>query len=149
MTQGSHQGAHDSLDEARRQLERWRRTRKRGTRIPAPLWAAAVEAAREHGVSRAASALRLDYYGLKERLESPPLESPPLESLPLESAPEPSGHEAANGGGFLEIPLFASAAPECVFELEDGHGSRLRVAVKGAALAEMEALARALWSMAR
>lgn len=144
MKQGSHQEAHDSLDEARRQLERWRRTRKRGTRIPAPLWAAAVEAAREHGVSRASRALRLDYYGLKERLESVPLESPPLES-----APEPSGHEAANGGGFLEIPLFASAAPECVFELEDGHGSRLRVAVKGAALAEMEALARALWSMER
>ena len=144
MTQGSHQGVHDSLDEARRQLERWRRTRKRGTRIPAPLWDAAVEAAREHGVSRAASALRLDYYGLKERLESAPLESPPLEL-----APEPSGHEVANGGGFLEIPLFASAAPECIFELEDGHGSRLRVAVKGAALLEMEALARALWSMAR
>ena len=144
MKQGSHQGAHDSLDEVRRQLERWRRTRTRGTRIPAPLWAAAVEAAREHGVSRASSTLRLDYYGLKERLESAP-----LESTLLESAPEPAGYEAPNGGGFLEIPLFASVPPECIFELEDGHGTRMRVTLKGAASAELEALAHAFWRMAR
>jgi hypothetical protein len=31
------------------------------------LWAAAVEAAREYGVSRTASVLRVDYYALKKR----------------------------------------------------------------------------------
>ena len=140
MKHGSQQEAHGSLDEAHRQLQQWRRTRTRGTRIPAPLWAAAVAAAREHGVSKASSALRLDYYRLKDRLET---------ASPEPTSPEPSGHVTTKGEGFLEIPLFAPAAPECVFELEDGHGARLRVALKGVASAELEALARTFWSMAR
>jgi hypothetical protein len=100
------------------------------------LWDAAAEAAREHGVSKVAGALHLDYYKLKERLE------------PVEPAPELAGPEPGNGQGFLEIPLYSSAA-ECVFELEDGQGTRLRVAFKGASAAELEPLARAFWSLAR
>ena len=34
----------------RRRFDEWRRQRRRRTRIPEPLWVAAVEAAREHGV---------------------------------------------------------------------------------------------------
>jgi hypothetical protein len=97
------------------------------------LWDAAAEAAREYGVSKVAGALHLDYYKLKDRLES---------------APELPGPEPDNGPGFLEIPLYSSAA-ECVFELEDGQGTRLRVAFKGASAAELEPLARAFWSLAR
>jgi hypothetical protein len=98
------------------------------------LWDAAAEAAREYGVSKVAGTLRLDYYKLKERLES---------------APELSGPEASNGGGFLEVPLYAAPAAECVLELEDGEGTRLRVALQGVSPAELEPLARALWSLAR
>ena len=53
------------LERTRRRFERWRRSRKKRTPIPDPLWAAAVEAADEYGVSRTASALRVDYYSLK------------------------------------------------------------------------------------
>lgn len=129
MKHGSHQRHDDSLNQARLQLEQWRKTRGRGRRIPASLWAAAVDAAREHGVSKASKVLRLDYYGLKKRLDSP--HKPP-----------------AGAGGFLRIPLLTSSTPECVFELENGQ-ARLRVVLKGAAPAELEALARALWSTPR
>ena len=133
MKQGSRPLSRDALSEAQSQFEQWRASRKRGTRIPEGLWRAAVEAAREHGVSKAAQALGLDYYGLKQRLES---------------TAELSESEGSAEPGFVEIPLFA-AAPECVLELEDAEGARLRIELKGPAAAQCAALAQALWSVAR
>jgi len=133
MKQGPPNRSRDILSDAQSQFDRWRRRRSRGTRIPAALWDAAAQAAQEYGVSKVAGALHLDYYKLKERLES---------------APTLSGPEPGNGQGFLEIPLYPSAT-ECVFELEDGQGARLRVAFKGASPTELEPLARAFWSLAR
>jgi len=48
--------AGDSLEQIRQQLQDWRAGRKLGERIPAPLWAAAVDAAREQGLHRVATA---------------------------------------------------------------------------------------------
>jgi hypothetical protein len=96
------------------------------------LWQAAVEAAEEHGVSKISQELSLDYYRLKERVETD------------------SEEEGDGGSGFLELPVFAaSASGECVLEIEDGQGARLRVELKGAAASELEPLARALWSVER
>ncbi len=134
MKQASARDSRDILSDVQSEFKRWRRNRRRGTRIPTALWRAAVEAAQDHGISKAAQALRLDYYGLKDRVES---------------ASKLSGPEPATGRGFLEIPLGAPSATECVLQLEDGQGARLRVEFKGAALADLETLARAFWSMAR
>ncbi len=105
-----------------------------GTRIPEGLWQAAVDAARECGVSRAAQALGLDYYRLKKRAESTHEDS--------ESGLAGAGRE------FLEIPLLASA-PECVLEMKDAQGALLRVELRGPAAAHCQTLAQALWSVAR
>jgi hypothetical protein len=121
----------DILSEVESQFERWRQSRSRGTRIPETLWDAAVGTARECGLSKAAGALHLDYYKLKHRLEAVP------------------GLTTVRDGGFLEIPMSASSGSECVFELEDGRGTRRRVAFKGASPADLEPLARAFWSLAR
>ena len=48
-----------------RRFERWRKGHKARLPIPEVLWSAAAEAAREHGVFRAAKALRLEYGKLK------------------------------------------------------------------------------------
>ncbi len=136
MKRGSPRPARDLLSDARRQFERWRRSRKRGTRIPEALWRAAAEAGQEHGVSKTAQALRLDYYALKERVELAPEKR---------STAKPSSEIK-----FLEIPLGApSERPECILEFEDGQRARLRVELQGSALAELETVARALWSLAR
>ena len=136
MKPGARPPSRDLLSDVRRQFERWRRSRKRGTRIPEALWRAAAEAGQEHGVSKTAQALRLDYYALKERVESVAEERPAV-------APP-------NGVKFLEIPLGAgSGRPECVLEFEDGHGARLRVELQGEALALLETVARSLWDLAR
>ncbi len=58
------------MEQARQQLERWPRTRPYRSRIPEPLWTAAVELARQHGIYSTARTLRLDYARLKARLES-------------------------------------------------------------------------------
>ena len=47
----------------------WRASRKAGGRIPAELWAVAVDMAKVHGLYRMSKELRLDYCGLKRRLE--------------------------------------------------------------------------------
>jgi hypothetical protein len=133
MKQGSRRPSHDILSDVRSQFESWRKSRKRGTRIPETLWQAAVEAAGECGVSKTAQALRLDYYALKKLVESPE---------------EISDSEPAAGREFLEIPLFASAA-ECVLEMVDAEGTRLRVELRGSAAAHCQTLAHALWSVAR
>jgi len=51
-----------------RQLDQFRSTQPRRTKLPEPLWQAAVELARQHGVYPVADPLRLDYTRLKERL---------------------------------------------------------------------------------
>ena len=133
MKEESHRSSRDILSDVRGQFERWRQDRKRGTRIPEALWQAAVEAAGECGVSKTAQTLGLDYYRLKERFES---------------MLETSKSEPAVGREFLEIPLFASA-PDCVLEVADAQGARLRVELRGSAAAQCQTLAQALWSVAR
>jgi len=133
MKQGSRHPSRDIPSDVLSQFKLWRQSRKRGTRIPEALWRAAVQAADEHGVSKVSQALGLDYYGLKKRLAS---------------TAELSESEPSAEPGFVEIPLFASA-PECILEMEDSQGARLRIELKGPAAAHCEALAQALWSLAR
>src|SRR5438128_12364961 len=52
----------------KRQLDQFRSTQPRRTKLPESLWQAAVELARQHGVYSVAHPLRLDYVGLKKRL---------------------------------------------------------------------------------
>ena len=57
------------LARGRRRFERWRRDHKPPARLPVYLWSLAAELAREYGISRTARTLRLEYNGLKKRLE--------------------------------------------------------------------------------
>jgi hypothetical protein len=93
------------------------------------LWAAAVTAAREHGVWKTSRQLRVDYYTLKQRLAA-------------------AKERASKPVRFVEVtPRALSAGPACVLEIGDGEGRRLRVELRDAAGAE--GIARALWSHRR
>lgn len=128
MKPGSSGHSCRSLASVRRDFDDWRQSPRRTRRIPEPLWEAAVEVVHDHGVAAAARALGLDYYALKKRVES--------SGLP--------------GGRFVEVAWpAASPAPEGVLELEDGRGGRLRVELRGAAVTEVAAVARALWRTAQ
>ena len=58
----------ESIAQLQRQLDQFRSTQPRRTKLPEPLWQAATELAREYGIYSVAHPLRLDYVGLKKRL---------------------------------------------------------------------------------
>lgn len=121
------------LARGQQRFQAWRRTRQARTRIPEPLWALAVRLAEAHGVCRTASTLGLDYYSLKKRVEGA--------TAPPPSTPAPA---------FFEFPASPLAAPpECMIELEDGAGARLRVVLKGGERPDLESLARTFWDKER
>ena len=115
-----------------RRFEGWRKGHKARLPIPDALWAAAAEAAREHGVFRAAKALRLEYGKLKRMVEAGPASVRPT------MAPTT----------FLElVPPQAGGLTECLIELEGPHG-KMRIQWKGATAPDLAGLSRVLWESA-
>lgn len=124
-----------SFTQARGEFDRWRRTRPRGARIPDRLWHQAVALARQHGVSKTASALGLDYYAVKKRLTVAQPEGPARSDRPA---------------SFVELPAGClSPGGACVLELDGANGSRVRLELEGFALAELERFIRTLLDQTR
>lgn len=74
MNRKSTQPIPEPIVQLQRQLDRFRGTQTRRTKLPESLWRTTVELARQHGVYSVAHPLRLDYMGLKRRLGGvPPL----------------------------------------------------------------------------
>jgi hypothetical protein len=123
------------LEALRRRFKQWRRSRKIGSRIPETLWAAAVKLAEAYGTYRTAKTLGLDYYGLKKRLEEKP-------ARPARKA------VAVGGASFVELPGAArTGIPECLLELEDVDGTRMRIQLNGIEAGDLVTLSRSLWGI--
>lgn len=115
------------LEELKRRFKAWRQVRPRSRRIPEDLWQSAVQAARDHGVSKTACRLGVNFYRLKRHLRG--VQVPPT----------------AESVEFVEIPRkVLSSGPGCVLELVDPKGLKLRIELRD--LQGAETLARALWS---
>ena len=56
-----------TLEEVAEHFERWRRNKKKGDRIPQPLWDEAIGLVETHGVSRVTRTLRLSATDLNKR----------------------------------------------------------------------------------
>jgi len=126
----------DDLHGIKQRLQDWRSQRKVGERIPEPLWAEAVGAARQYGVYRVCIDLRLDYAGLKRRVQGTEV-TPPRSRI----APK-----------FVELltstatpPAAATQRHECVVELENARGAKMRVQLDGPGVAALAGLCSAFW----
>ena len=129
MSGRKHHDIPTPLARGRTRFEAWRRTRAVGARIPQRLWSLAVKLADAHGLNRTASALRLDYYTLKRRVES-----------------TKSGARSATPA-FVELsPPSLAAAGECLIEFEDHSGATMRIHLRGCELPDVVALGRSFWS---
>jgi len=106
-----------------RKIGQWRQRRRRGARIPEDLWGEAAKLACTHGLNRTARALRLDYYSLQKRAVAAAGAGP--------RAPE--FVELLPGG----IP---ASRPECLIEVEDPGGAKLRIHLQGGAFPDIAAL---------
>jgi len=117
-------------------FSRWRKSHTGRLPIPESLWSAAADAAREHGVFRAAKVLSLEYGKLKR----------------LAKESQPSGRKTRRLGAppaeFVELlaPGTGSGA-ECVIELEGPRG-KMRIEWKGSTTPDLAELSRVLWESA-
>ncbi len=117
------------LETARQRFERWRRTRKPPSRIPERLWTSAVKLSRQYGVHRTARALRLDYMRLKKRAAQ--------SSMVADRGIAPT---------FLEVVPTQSGFAECIVEVENASGEKMRIHLNGTAVSALEALTRSFLS---
>jgi hypothetical protein len=120
------------LEKTRQRIARWRETRRyRGAAMPATLWAAAIAAARQHGLYTTARALHVDYGSLKKRLDAA--------RAPRVSAPV-----------FIELPAARpTGLGPCVIALEGRRGQHLRIEVTGVTVADLVTLTQVAWGRER
>jgi hypothetical protein len=114
-----------------------------------------VRLANVHGVCRTAAELGLDYYSLKHRVEAVAVAARPAarrvtagrDSAERAGAGGLQRSAGANAGAtFVELPPIAAVAgKQCLFELENGAGARMRVQLTGYEAAEVAAFSRSLW----
>ena len=123
------------LARGRERFEKWRSKHKTYRRLPEYLWSAAAKLAGEYGLNRTARALRLDYKGLKKRIE----------------VADSGDHlQTTIGPKFLELPLSGTnVTTECIIECENINGIKLRIHLKGTQLPDLGALNSVLWSHGR
>ena len=116
----------EPIEQLQRQLDEFRSTQPHRTKLPETLWQAAVELARQHGVYSVAHPLRLDYTGLKKRLDG-------VADLKKKSA-KPA---------FVElITSDPVTMREYVIEFESSAGSKMRIQWKGSAAPDWAGLFR-------
>ena len=115
------------LEPLRQQLTAFRNSQPARSRLPEPLWAAATEWATRYGVHRIARELRLDYTGLKKRVEQ-------------RERPK-SKHTTSATPAFMELAGPATAVTPCRIEVESSHGT-LRLELPTIATTELAHLLR-------
>jgi hypothetical protein len=117
----------DSVIQLEREFEQFRSTRTGRAKLPATLWQAAVEQARQHGANVVAHTLRLDYNALKKRMGGG-------------STP----HQEPSPASFVElVGGVSSGTDEYVIEFETSPRPRMRVQWKSATAPDWGALLRA------
>jgi hypothetical protein len=134
------------LGQLQQQLSAWRKTRKNPQqRIPDEFWQQASELARLLGVCRVSTVLRLNYYGLKRRV-----------NRPAKRLRKECGTALALAGGipgFVELPLVSAQAHSgSRVELAQPAGSKLVLHLgqdSQAYLASLELVLESFWREGR
>lgn len=135
------------METARRSVVAWRRLRRRGARMPEPLWGEAVSLAGVLGVSAVARFLDIGHQSLRARL---------LEAQ--SRAGEPSGEGGAVvfaelSGAELVRPIVEPARPAgasgVVIELTSRDGAQMVVRLGGESAVDVVGLAHAFFGRSR
>lgn len=121
------------LESVRYQFEKWRESRKnRREPIPEELWAAATRLGHQYSVNRISRTLHLNYIDLKKRISGTKSIARKKKSL----SPQ-----------FVELD-WPGHYPhsECVIEMENGSGAKMRMSFKGQADLDLLELGKAFWN---
>jgi hypothetical protein len=122
-----------------RRFQQWRRNRQGRSRIPLPMWAAAVQAAARYGLCRTARTLGLDYTTLKKHAAAGGDDNRKPAVAHWGVGTDHPG--AVDGATFVELPrITPDGGCDCVVEWEDPAGGRMRAYLKGAQAAHVAAM---------
>ena len=120
-----------SLSEVKEQFKTWRKTRKSPRPIPKKLWAAAVSLTANHSISQISRELVVDYSALKKRA----------------AIKNKDSAASMSSAGFIEVNLEPPAAvAECIVEMQDIAGAKMRMHFRGRPDFDFLELAKAFWS---
>jgi hypothetical protein len=100
------------------QLNQFRLTHARRSKLPDSLWTAAAALAREHGIYAVAHPLRLDYVGLKKRLAEAPVAARKTRKV-IHSKP-----------AFVELSAPRRLIEEGTIEFESARGDKMRIPLR-------------------
>ena len=118
----------EAIVQLQRQFDQFRSTQPVRTKLPEPLWQAAVELAREHGIYSVAHPLPLDYVGLKKRL----------------GGIHTTRQRPTKGAAFIELTApQATGQHECAIDFEGLSGRKMRIQWKSSAPPDWISLLRA------
>ena len=105
MNEKSHRPLPEPIQQLQKQLDEFRLTHARRSKLPEALWQAAVALARQYGLYTVAHSLRLDYAGLQKRCTGTSSRTEPKVAKP--------GAEKAT---FVELSTPRRSREECVIE---------------------------------
>jgi hypothetical protein len=126
-----HAAPSQTLSQVKEQFKTWRKTRKSPRPIPENLWTAAVSLTAKHSISQIAKELVLDYSTLKNRA----------------AIKKKDAAVSANPPDFIEVNLEPPAtAAECIVEMQDLRGAKMRMHFRGKTDFDLLQLAKAFWS---
>jgi hypothetical protein len=118
------------LSEVKEQFRKWRRTRKSPRPMPEELWQAAVSLSANHSIRQISRELIIDYSTLKKRAQNKKKKAVAKVSRP----------------DFIELDLASPRTiPECIIELEDAFGAKMRMHVKNKTDIELLEFVKAFW----
>ena len=136
------------LEGVRRRFERWRLTRKVLSRIPEPLWAAAVKVAGASGISHTAKTLGVNHQALKRRVAEAAAIADGLVRAAAADQHRPSVAGARSVPAFLELaPPPRVGSCQCTLELENASGAKMRVHLQATEAPDLAALSRSFWEL--
>ena len=131
MTQKKFSTPYLTLSEVMERIEKWRKTPNTPRRIPEELWEAAASLSKDYSIHRISKALGVNYSSLKQRV------LPERQDLPV-SSEQPLT--------FIELGIEQpSSISECIVEMEDGSGAKMRMHFRGKTDFDLLELGKAFW----
>jgi len=124
-----------TLEEVQRQFINWRKNRKHRTHIPPRLWNAAVSLAGRYSTHKISTTLHLNYTQLRERISL----AGTAEKTAAATPPMPSAN-------FVEYSVCPPHQPECLIEMENRHGDKMRIFVSVESSLDLLNLGKSFWS---
>ena len=133
MNQQKKLPAETRLNKVKSEFEIWRTNRKNRKPIPTDLWEQAVELYPAFTISKISTTLALSYTDLKKHVQQKP------EDFSVQQNEKPPTFIA------LDFPAPSPSIAECVVEMEDSSGAKMKMCFRGRTDFDLLELGKSFW----